>query len=165
MQQISHLKLMSMGCLQACGFFMEQTPYDVSIDVNKFLSAFSINVDGQHLCPPSWVQGENDSVDIVSSGSTSSAPPSAETSTSPPVFNMVDYRKYRQKEAIQWINLQEKRASIIARLQPTSKEEYQKLRDAVMSDDGSSRRKQKKQTGKKAYSYRFMAEPPFLSFN
>lgn len=49
MQQISHLKLMSMGSLQACGFFMEQTLYDISIDVNKFLSAFSIKVDGQHI--------------------------------------------------------------------------------------------------------------------
>jgi hypothetical protein len=62
MQQISHLKLMSMGFLQAsgflllcndyiiktfffwqmCGFFTEQMPYDVTIDTNKFFGAFSI---------------------------------------------------------------------------------------------------------------------------
>ena len=34
MEQISHLKLMSMGFLQACSFFAEQMPYDVAINVN-----------------------------------------------------------------------------------------------------------------------------------
>ena len=151
MQQTSHLKLMTMGCLQACGFFMEQMPYDISIDINKFLGAFSMELGGQHVSPPSWVQGEN-SVEVLSSPSTSSTPPS-EISTPPPVFNMVDYRKYRQKEALQWIDLQEKRSSIIARLQPTSREEYQKLRDSVMSENGPLRRKPKKQTGMKIYSF------------
>ena len=42
MQQISHLKLMSMGCLQACSFFSEQMPHNVAININMFLGAFSI---------------------------------------------------------------------------------------------------------------------------
>jgi len=146
MQQISHLKLMSMGCLQACSFFSEQMPHEVSIDVNMFLGAFSIEVDGQRIRPPSWIQSENDSVIIAPSASTSSTL-SSESSTSPPVFNMDDYRRYRQAEALHWIDLQEKRASIIARLRPTSAEEFQKLRDAVSSEAGPLRRKPKKQTG------------------
>jgi len=145
MQQISHLKLMSMGFLQACSFFSEQMPQEVSIDINMFLGAFSIEVDGQRVRPPSWRQTENDSVTIVPSASTSSTLPS-EMSTSPPVFKMDDYRKYRQAEALRWIDLQEKRASIIARLQPTSTEEYQKMRDDVLSEGGPLRRKPKKQT-------------------
>ena len=141
MEQISHLKLMSMGCLQACSFFSEQMPHNVTIDINKFLGAFSIEVDGQHIRPPSWIQNENNSVTVVPSASTSS--------TSPSVFNMDHYCRYRQAEALRWIDLQEKRASIIARLQPTSTEEYQKLRDAIMSETEPLRRKPKKQTSRK----------------
>lgn len=152
MEKVSHLKLMSMGFLQACGFFAEQMPYDVAIDVNKFLGAFSIIVDGQHVCPPSWMQSQNDSVIIVPSIPTSSTPTS-DSSTTPPVFNMDSYRKYRQAEALQWIDLQEKRSSIIARLQPTSTEEYQKLREAVMTETVPLRRKPKKQTGMKICSH------------
>jgi len=152
MQQISHLKLMSMGCLQAYSFFSEQMPHNVAIDINRFLGAFSIEVDGQHLCPPSWVQSENDSLTIVPLASTSSTPLS-ESSTSPPVLNMDDYRRYRQAEALCWIDLQEKPASIIARLQPTSTEEYQKLQDAITSETGPLCRKPKKQTGMKTYLY------------
>jgi len=93
MQQTSHLKLMSMGFLQACSFFSEQMPQEVTIDVNMFLGAFSIEVDGQCIRPPSWRQSENNSVMIVPSASTSSTLPS-EMSMSPPVFKMDDYRKY-----------------------------------------------------------------------
>ena len=152
MQQISHLKLMSMGRLQACSFFSEQMPHNVAININMFLGAFSIEVDGQHVRPPSWVQSENDSVMIVPSASTYSTPLS-ESSTSPPVLNMDDYCRYQQAEALCWIDLQEKRASIIARLQPTSTEEYQKLRDAITSETGPLCRKPKKQTGTKTYLY------------
>jgi len=160
LQQISHLKLMSMGFLQACGFFSEQMPYDVDIDVNMFLGAFSIKVDGQSIRPPSWVQNENNSVMIVPSASTSSTPPS-ELSTSPPVFNMDDYRRCRQAEALRWIDLQEKRSSIIARLQPTSADEYQKLREAVTSESGPLRRKIKKQTGMKICLYQYVTKHSF----
>jgi hypothetical protein len=163
MQQISHLKLMSMGCLQACSFFMEQMPQNVAIDINKFLGAFSIEVDGQHIHPPSWVRSENNSLVTIPSTSTLSTLPS-ESSTSPPIFNMEDYRKYRQEEALHWIDLQEKRASTIARLQPTSSEEYQKQRDAIRSESGFLRRKAKKQTGMKTYLYLFFAELPFVLF-
>lgn len=134
-----------MGFLQACSFFSEQMPYDVTIDINKFLGAFSVVVDGQCVCPPSWVKNQDNSVGIVPSASTSSTPPS----TSAPIFNMDHYRTYRQAEALQWINLQEKRSSIIARLQPTSAEEYQKLREAIMTETVPLRRKPKKQTGMK----------------
>jgi hypothetical protein len=152
MQQSSHLNLMSMGCLQACSFFFEQTPHNVTIDVNKFLEAFSIEVDGQHVRPPTWEKSENNAV-MIRPSTYPSFPPSSESSTSPPIFNMDDYRRYRQAEALCWIDLQEKRASIIARLQPTSKEEYQKLRDAVTSETGPLRRKPKKQIGTNTYSY------------
>lgn len=152
MHQISHLNLMSMGCLQACSFFIDQMPHNVVIDVNRFLGAFSIEVDGQRVSPPSWIPSENDSVRIVPSTSTFFNPP-LESSTSPQVFNMDDYRRYRQAEALRWIDLQEKRASIISRLQPTSSEDYQMLREAISSDNGPLRRKQKKQIGMKRYSY------------
>ena len=152
MQQISHLKLMSMGCLQACSFFIDQMPHNVTIDVNRFLGTFSMEVDGEQASPPSWVHSENDSVRIVPSTSTSFNLPS-ESSSQPPVFNMDDYRRYRQAEALHWIDLQEKRSSIIARLQPTSSEDYQALRDAILSENGPLQQKQKKQIGMKSYSY------------
>ena len=93
MQQISHLKLMSMGCLQACGFFAEQMPCEVSIDINMFLRAFSIKVDDQRIHPPSWVQNDDNSVMIVPSAATSSTPPSEPSTPSPTVFDMDDYRR------------------------------------------------------------------------
>ena len=46
-----------------------------------------------------------------------------------------------QAEAINWINLQEKRASIIARLHPVTPEEYEKRRKLVKTDSGPLRRK------------------------
>jgi len=145
MQKISHLKLMSMGCLQACSFFLEQMPDDVSIDVNKFLGAFSIDVDGKSLHPPSWTQSGKDSIMNEPDASTNSS--TSESFSSPPVFNMDDYRRYRQTEALRWIDLQEKRASIIARLHPTSTEEYQKLRDAVRAEHEPLSRNPKKHAG------------------
>lgn len=150
MEQISHLKLMSMGFLQACSFFAEQMPSDVAIDINMFLKAFSIKVDNQLIHPPSWVQNNDKSVKIVPSATLSSTPSDPSTSF-PTVFNMDDYRTCRQAEALRWISLQEKRASIIARIQPTSAEEYQKMRDAVMSDTEPLHRKLKK-TGRKTCS-------------
>jgi hypothetical protein len=152
MQQISHLKLMSMGCLQACAFIAEQMPSEVTIDVNMFLKAFSIKVDDQHIQPPSWVQNDDNSVTIVPSANTSSSLPSDSPTSFPTVFDMDDYRTCRQAEALCWINLQEKRASIIARIQPTSAEEYQKQRDTVMSETEPLRRKHKK-TGTRNCSY------------
>jgi hypothetical protein len=146
MQKTSHLKLMSMGCLQACSFFLEQMPDNVSIDINKFLGAFSIDVEGESIHPPSWTQSENNSISTVPTASTIS---NTSSSLSPPIFNMDDYRRYRQAEAIRWIDLQERRASIIARLQPTTREEYQKLREAVMTEQGQLSRKLKKHAGKK----------------
>ena len=71
----------------------------------------------------------------------------------PSPFNMEDYRQCRQAEAVRWIDLQEKRASIIARLQPVSAEEYQKLHDAILSKPGPLLRKQKRKTGLKYAPY------------
>jgi hypothetical protein len=161
MQQNSHLNLMSMGCLQACSFFMEQMPHKVTIDLNMFLQAFSIEADGQHVHPPSWVRGENNTIMTLPSTSTSSTP-ALDSSSSPLIFTMDDYGRYRQAEALRWINLQEKRASIIARLQPTSEEKFQSLRKAVISETGPLRRKPKKQTGIKTYLYLFSTELPFV---
>jgi hypothetical protein len=113
----------------------------VTIDINKFLDAFSIEVDGHHIHPPSWTQSEHDS---VSNRPPTSIQPSTSSSTlsstSTSIFNMDNYRISRQEEAIRWINHQEKRSSIIPRLQPTTAKEYQLLRDAVTSDSGPLQR-------------------------
>jgi hypothetical protein len=59
----------------------------------------------------------------------------------PTYFTMKDYSHCRRAEALWWINLQEKCASIIARLQPVTPQEYQEHRDAVNSASGPLRRK------------------------
>lgn len=137
--------------MQACGFFTEQMPCEVSIDVNMFLGAFSIEVDGQRIRPPSWVSNGNNAITIVPSTPVPCSPPS-ESSTSLPIpFSMNDYRRCRQEEAIRWINLQEKRASIIPRLKVTMPEDYENQRQAIMSETGPFCRKQKKQSGMLIY--------------
>ena len=135
---------MSMGCLQACGFFAEQMPCKVSININMFLRAFSIKVDDQRIHPPSWVQNDDNSVMIMPSTTMLSTPPSEPSTLSPTVFDIDDYRRCQQAEALHWINLQEKRASIIAYLQPMLAEEYQMLRDAVILEVEPLCRKLKK---------------------
>ena len=139
MEKESHLKLMSMGLLQTCSYVMEQMPTKVTIDINKFLEAFSIEVDGHRIRPPSWKEKEDNSA-TSSSDDQSRAQIQQSTSTSSPVstnfLDIDDYRASRQAEAIRWINLQERRSSIIARSQPTTAEEYQLLRIAVTSDRG-----------------------------
>lgn len=159
MEQTSHLQLITMCLLQTCSYVSDQMPSDVTIDVNKFLEAFSIEVDGQHIRPPSWIQSEGDSVTIVpSSPILLAASPSEPDASSSGIFNMDNYRRCRQAEAIRWIDLEEKRASIIPRLQPTSAEEYQKRREAVTFETGPLRRKQKKQMGMKSISYLFIRQ-------
>ena len=137
MEKASHLRLITMGLLQTCGYITEQMETKVTIDVNKFLEAFSIEVDGSLIHPPLWSQEQ----DPISNGPGPIAPiqqasTSLSSSTSTSNFNMDDYRICRQEEAIRWINLQESRSSIIPRLQPTTALQYQLLRDAVMSDHG-----------------------------
>lgn len=159
MEEESHLNLMTMGLLQTCSYVTEQMQSKVTIDVNKFLEAFSIEVDGSRIHPPSWTQSAQDSASFrphaqIQRGSTSN-PSSASTN----VFDMDSYRTSRQAEAIRWINLQEKRSSIIARLQPTTAEEYQLLRDAVTSDHGPLRRTYKKKTGMKGTEAKFHRSP------
>jgi len=70
-----------------------------------------------------------------------------EATATPVQFGMDEYRKCRQTEALHWIDLQEKRSSIIARLQPVTPEEYERLRDAVKAETGPLRRKSKKKAG------------------
>jgi hypothetical protein len=142
MEKASHLNLMTMGLLQTSSYVMEQMQTKVTIDINKFLEAFSIEVDGHRLHPPLWTQSDHDSASIRPNRPI----PPASTSTTR-VFNMDDYRTSRQAEAICWINLQEKRSSIIDRLQPITADEYQRLRDAVMAESGPLRRTAKKQPG------------------
>lgn len=142
MKNISHLRLIAMGLLQTCGYVTEQMQTRVTIDVNKFMESFSIKADGEDIHPPSWISGEDKSVTV--SPATALIPDSQSSSlaASPkPFFTMEDYSQCRQAEAIRWINLQEKRASIIARLQPVGQEEYQERRDAVNSVSGPLRRK------------------------
>lgn len=140
MKDVSHQKLIAMSLLQTCGFVTKQMQTRVTIDVNKFMESFSIKIDGEDVHPPSWISGEDESVTI---SPTTPFPNSRSSSltASPKPFTMEDYSRCRQAEAIRWINLQQKRASIIARLQPVGPEEYQERRDAVNSDSGPLRRK------------------------
>ena len=152
MEKTSHLNLMSMGLLQFSSYLSEQMPMEVTIDINKFLGAFSTVADGRRIQPPSWHQSENGSVTIRPSGPIALTSLSESSTPSPAIFNMDDYRRSRQSEALRWIDLQEKRASIIARLQPRLAEDYQKLRTAVTSEAGPLRRTSKKQTSTKVFS-------------
>ena len=128
MQDISQLKLINMGFLQTCGYVTEQMQTAVTINVNKFMEAFSIRADdGGNIHPPSW--------NIIPSSQSNSL------TTSPKPFTMDDYSRCQQAEAIRWINLQEKQALVIPRLQPVTPEEYQACQDAVYSDTGPLGRK------------------------
>jgi hypothetical protein len=140
MKDVSHLKLIAMGLLQTCGYVTEQMQATVSIDVNKFMESFSIKADGVDFHPPSWIAGEDNSVTI---SPTTAFTPDLQSSSliAPKPFTMEDYRKSRQAEAIRWISLQEKRASIIPRDHPVRPEQYQERRDAVKSDSGPLPRK------------------------
>lgn len=157
MEKVSHLNLMSMGLLQTSGYVTDQMQTKVSIDINKFLGAFSIEVDGRRIHPPSWTQSEHDSSSGLPHTPTQQPSSSISSSASTNVFNMDHYRIIRQAEAIRWIDLQERRSSIIARLQPTTAEEYQRLRHAVTSDSPPSHRKVKKQLGMKGIHTNFSA--------
>ena len=139
MQDISSLKLIAMGLLQTCSYVTQQMQTPVTMDVNKFLESFSIKAeDGGDVHPPFWIEGEDDSVTFSSATATTSNSPSFSASQK---FTMDNYSQCRQAEAIRWINLQERRASVIPRLQPISPEEYQACRDAVYSESGGLHRK------------------------
>ena len=102
-----------------------------------------MNMDGRDVHPPFWMAGEDNLVTLSSTTNNISNTQSSSSTASPKPFTMDDYIKHRQAEAVRWINLQEKRASIIARLQPVTSEEYQAHRVAIMSGSGSLRRKGK----------------------
>jgi len=126
MEKVSHLKLMTMGLLQTCSYVTEQMQTKVTIDINKFLEAFSIEVDGCRIHPPPWTRAPigQTSTSVSSLGSTSHSE------------DMDTYGTDRQSETISWLDLRETRSLTMARLQPTTAEEYQRLRDAVTSDRG-----------------------------
>jgi len=149
MDEVSHLKLMTMSLLQTCGYISEQMQAEVTIDVNKFLGAFSIEVAGSRVHPPLWTQNEDNTTNVISP---IPIPLTGEAAATPGPFSMEDYRKTRQAEALRWIDLQEKRSSIIARLQPVTREEYEQLRNAVKAENRPLCRKGKKQ-GMIKYSY------------
>ena len=142
MEDISALKLVSMALLQTSGYVTKQMHAEVAIDVNKFLSAFSIKKEDGLLHPPSWIpcEDEDDLVNVIPNQ------PSSSSTSITDAFDMSDYSKCRQAEAIRWINLREKRASIIPRLQPVTAEEYQRLRDAVLSESGPMQRTDSKRS-------------------
>jgi hypothetical protein len=141
MQDVSHLRLIATSLLQTCSYITEQMQAPVTIDVNKFLDSFSINTDGGNIHLPSWIAGEDDSV--IFSDATTIIPDSQSSShtESSNVFTMDDYSRCRRAEAIRWIDLQEKRASIMARLHPVTPEEYQRHRDDVKLKSGPICRK------------------------
>ena len=137
MQDVSHLKLITMGLLQTCNYVTEQMQMPVFIDVNKFMDSFSIKAkDGRDIHPPSWMEGEGDSVTF-----STTIPSSSSLAPSQKPFTMDIYRRVQQAEEIRWINLQEKRASIIPRLQPVTPEEYQARRDAIYAESSRLSRK------------------------
>ena len=147
MEDRSHLNLMTMALLQTCGYVIDQMPTEVTFDINKFLNAFSIEGDDGCVRPPTWTKSEGNNMVIGPSAPPLHAASQDSSSEILVPFNMDDYCQCRQAEAIWWIDLQEKRASVIARLQPISAEEYQNLRDAVLFDSGPLHRKQKKKSG------------------
>lgn len=149
MEESSHLNLMTMALLQTCGYVVDQMQAEVTIDINKFLEAFSIEGDGRRIRPPSWSKSEHDLVVITPCALELPTPLQNNSSAIPPPFNMNDYRQCRQAEALRWIDLQEKRSSIISRLQPVSAEDYQKLRNAILSKPGPLLRKLKRKPGLK----------------
>lgn len=143
MEDISAFKLVTMSLLQTSGYITKQMHAKVNIDVNKFLSAFSIETKDGHFRPPSWIPSEKDAdaVDVTVDHSSSSS------DSLTPIFSMSNYASCRRAEALRWIDLQEKRASIIPRLKPTALEDYQKLRDAVSAESGAQQRSDNKITG------------------
>src|ERR1700678_1143329 len=140
MQDVSHIKLITMSLLQTCSYITNQMHTPVTIDVNKFMESFSIKADGRNVHPPSWNAGKDDSVTFYPAADVISHSQSSSLSPLKP-FTMEDYSHCRRVEAVRWINLQEKRASIIPRLKPVTPEEYQERRDAVNSNSGPLRRK------------------------
>jgi hypothetical protein len=64
MEESSHLNLMTMALLQTCGYVMDQMQTKVTVNINKFLEAFSIEGDGGRIRPPSWSKS-GDSVVIT----------------------------------------------------------------------------------------------------
>jgi hypothetical protein len=144
MQDVSQLKLIAMSLLQTCSYVTEQMQTPVTIDINKFMDSFSIKAeDGEDVHPPSWIEGEGDLVTFSSGTAIIPNSQSGSLMAFPKPFTMDDYSRCRQAEAIRWINLQQKRASVIPRIQPVTPEEYQALRDAVYSESGGLRRKGK----------------------
>jgi len=149
MKDISHLNLIAMGLLQTCRYITEQMQTEVTIDVNKFMESFSIKTDGGIVHPSFWTRNEDNQ--IVVSPSQPINRQSDPNMALPKPFNMNDYCRCQQAEAIRWINLQEKRASIIARLQPITPEDYKARRDAVYAESGPIRRKDKKPAGEPCF--------------
>lgn len=152
MEESSHLNLMTMALLQTCGYVMDQMQTEVTIDVNKFLGAFSIEGGDRHIQPPSWTKREGNSVVITPYSLASPMSTQNNSSAISPPFDMNDYRQCRQAEALRWIDLQEKRSSVISRLQPVSAEDYQKMRNTILSKLGPLLRKPKKKIGLKKSS-------------
>jgi len=65
MNEFSHLRLITMSLLQTCSYVTEQMQNEVKIDVNKFLEAFSIDVGGSRIRPPSWIRNENNTANVI----------------------------------------------------------------------------------------------------
>ena len=131
LERESHLKLMTMGLVQTCSYVIKQMQTKVTIDINKFLEAFSMEADGHCIHSPLWTQSEHNSASIRPH--TPMVQSNLSSSMSTCNLDMDDYHTSHQAEAICWINLQEKRSC----LQPTTAEEYQHLREAVTSDSGA----------------------------
>ena len=64
LERESHLKLMTMGLVQTCSYVIKQMQTKVTIDINKFLEAFSMEADGHCIHSPLWTQSEHNSASI-----------------------------------------------------------------------------------------------------
>jgi len=82
------------------------------------MESFTIKAKEGDIHPPSWIAGENNSVTFSPTTSVIPHSQSGSHATSPAHFTMQDYSHCRQAEAINWINLQEKQASVRPRLHP-----------------------------------------------
>ena len=96
MEEISALNLVSMSLLQTSSYVTKQMHSKVKIDVNVFLSAFSIEMEDGLVHPPSWIpcEDKDDFMEIFPN------PPSSLSTLTTDAFDKLDYSKCCQAEAI-----------------------------------------------------------------
>ena len=100
MEESSHLNLMTMALLQTCGYIIDQMQTEVTININKYLDAFSIKGGDRCIQPPSWTKREGNSVVITPYAQPLPMQSQNDSPAILPPFDMNDYRQCRQAEAL-----------------------------------------------------------------